>query len=177
MRFHRLVTLLALVFLFLTACSSSGDDEASGGDDSAASETTRPAGSPEPTQEPSDSEFLVAAGDCFDDPGGAGSPFDLDTGQIDLIDCAEPHDNEVYLAEEYTESESYPGDDALRAAATAACEPAFNTYVGISYEESRFFSYFLLPSPASWDANARTIVCVLYDPEAKTVGTASGSAE
>lgn len=49
----------------------------------------------------------LAPGDCFDDP-----PASASISEIKLVDCAEPHDNEVF-ADLAIEQTVYPGEDVI----------------------------------------------------------------
>jgi hypothetical protein len=98
---------------------------------------------------------------------------------VDTVDCAEPHDNEVYAVIQYTDSDSWPGDTAMRDAALTSCLDAFEPFIGASYEVSKWDIAALWPSEDSWnEADDREIICAVYDLSgAKATGTARGSAE
>lgn len=109
---------------------------------------------------------------------GTGSVLDLGVGDClraaDLsaappvevaIDCAEPHDAEIFASTEMPDG-PYPGIDALRAAADDYCLPRFEEFVGVSYLDSVLDAYPLLPSEDTWNsAGDREILCVLVAPE------------
>ena len=121
-----------------------------------------------------DSVFSLQEGDCFNDP----SSFDQ-VSEVDTVDCAEPHDNEVYLISRYQGGGSYPGAAAMEQAAFTACLGAFEDFVGAPYETSRFDIAALWPSQESWDeAGDRDIICAVYDlTGAKVTGSIRGLAE
>jgi hypothetical protein len=116
------------------------------------------------------SVFDLEVGDCFDDPTSTG-----EVSEVPTIDCAEPHDNEVYAAYDY-DGDSFPGDDAMVAAADEGCQDRFESFVGIGYFESALYYTHLVPTQESWDSGDREIICVLYEPGEKLTGSMEGAA-
>jgi hypothetical protein len=116
------------------------------------------------------SVFDLAVGDCFDDPASGG-----EVSSVESVDCAEPHDNEVYAVYDY-DGDEYPGEEAMTAAADEGCEARFEDYVGIGYFDSELYSTHLTPTQDSWDEGDREIVCVLYEPGVKLEGSMEGAA-
>jgi hypothetical protein len=116
----------------------------------------------EPVQEPTTiwvDELTV--GDCFDDP-----PEDeLGVGEIVLLPCDQPHDNEVYaLVELPAEAGApYPDEDDLAVESEDACVEPFADYVGIAYEESTLWLWAIYPDHAGWRKGDRLVICALYD--------------
>lgn len=100
----------------------------------------------------------IAVGDCFDDPA------EEIVVELELIDCAEPHDNEVY-ANLQIQEDAFPGDEAITAFAYDACLDPFAAYVGESYEDSALDYWFLTPTAESWNSGDRAITCVLYSAD------------
>jgi hypothetical protein len=100
----------------------------------------------------------MKAGDCFNDP-------DEETvTNLVLIDCAQPHDNEVY-AEVQMDETTYPGSAAIQDFAVDACLGAFEPYVGQSPEESQLDYFFMNPSEEGWGEGDHSVLCVLYSPD------------
>ena len=101
-------------------------------------------------------------GQCFDD-GAEGEQL----SQVQLIDCNQPLLREVYSVFDYPAGgdAAYPGEQPLEDLAEERCSADFATYVGIPYEESRFFVLFLTPSPETWSQGDREIVCTLHGEE------------
>lgn len=98
--------------------------------------------------------YDITVGDCYstDDPDS-----DIDTAMV--VDCDEPHTNEVYAIHEY-EAAEYPGSSVLEDAAVEVCLDRFADYVGIDYYDSIYEVYYLYPSARSWkQADDREIVC------------------
>lgn len=119
------------------------------------------------------SVLTLEVGDCFDDPDSF-----TQVDSVDTVDCADPHDNEVYAVITHQAS-SWPGSEAMQEAAFEECLDAFEPFVGIAYEVSRWDIAALWPTEESWnEADDREIICAVYDISgAKVTGSARGSAE
>ena len=116
--------------------------------------------------------FDLAVGDCFDRASEDGEISD-----VPIVDCAEPHDSEVFHSFEVADGE-YPGDEALLAQAEEQCLPAFEEYVGIDYASSRLDVFPITPTEGSWGDGDREVVCALYDLEQnKLEGSMQGAEE
>ncbi|GAB2489626.1 septum formation family protein [Nocardiopsis aegyptia] len=121
--------------------------------------------------------FELNVGDCFIDSemeavlGGEG------VSEVPLVDCAEPHDSEFFVAEDMPEGE-YPGDEAVSAEADELCEgQAFTDFVGVPYEESLLLALPLTPTEQSWDTvDDREIICYVYHPDEMVTGSLAGVA-
>ncbi|WP_213813920.1 septum formation family protein [Glaciihabitans sp. dw_435] len=114
--------------------------------------------------------FTLKIGDCLNDAAADG-----EVSSVPTVDCAEPHDTEVFDAITLTD-ETYPGDDALGKEADEACLAAFPAFAGIAYDDSNldYSSYY--PTEASWKKQDRAVTCLILslDPEGnvtKTTGT------
>jgi Septum formation len=116
------------------------------------------------------SVFDLTVGDCFDDPSESG-----EISSVSAIDCAQPHDNEVFALYDYDGSGDYPGEGTLTTAADDGCIDRFDAYVGTPYLDSEVFSTHLIPTEESWGTGDREIVCVLYIPNEKIEGSLEGS--
>lgn len=120
------------------------------------------------------SSFDLAVGDCFDTE-------DLSAvSRVTVVDCAGSHAYEVFGVTSVPAgaSASFPGTDALNAAADAACRPDFAAYVGVDFNDSTWFGTFLNPSASTWATGDREIVCVLHRQDRSAVrGSAKGSAK
>ena len=105
--------------------------------------------------------FTLVVGDCFigDIEGTVGS--------VTFVDCAEPHESEVY-ASIIMDDGDFPGEDAVMTQADAGCEAEYGSFVGLSYEESVFDFGLLFPVAESSAARDREILCLIFDP-ARTV--------
>ena len=101
--------------------------------------------------------------------------------EVDEASCQESHDNEVYAVADHPASDGapFPGDEVLEAYSIGYCLSEFETYAGITYEESRLdFAYFY-PARDGWEQDGdRGVVCFLYDLElAKLTGSMKGRGE
>jgi hypothetical protein len=110
--------------------------------------------------------FSVAPGDCFDDPDTAAD----EISDVELVDCDEPHDNEVYAVVELEDGD-YPGDDVVLARAQDVCLDAFESYVSEPYATSELFATWIVPTQGSWSDGDREVVCVLFDGDGPLEGS------
>ena len=114
--------------------------------------------------------FDLEVGQCFDDPDDFG-----EVANVDIVDCEEPHDNEVYHLFDIPDGD-YPGASAVDSEAVDGCLAAFDAYVGTEYLDSRLEIRYLYPSSDTWGQGDREVVCSLYDFEDKQLtGSMRGS--
>lgn len=108
----------------------------------------------------------LAVGDCL----LAAQEVQTEIQDVRVVDCAEPHEQEVYAIEPYVGAdgatpEDYPGEAALTSFAEGRCLEAFAGYVGVDYRDSSLFFTYLLPSPRGWQGAGQTedrsVVCVV----------------
>lgn len=108
----------------------------------------------------------VAVGDCLLAP----ETVEIDIATLRRVDCAEPHEQEVYAVEPFVGAdgatpEEYPGEAVLTTFAEGRCLEAFEQYVGVDYRDSSLFFTYLLPSPRGWQGAGqeadRSVVCVV----------------
>ncbi|MGH8947791.1 MAG: septum formation family protein [Acidimicrobiia bacterium] len=118
--------------------------------------------------------FELAIGDCFDDG-------DLVVGQVEevgdvpLVECVVPHDNEVY-AVVTVDGEVFPGEKAIQVEADEVCLEAFDPFVGLDYQSSALDFGWLVPTADSWEMGDRVVACFVYRLDlAKVSGTLAGS--
>jgi hypothetical protein len=87
------------------------------------------------------------------------------TGEIDVVDCAEPHAGEVYAQADVAGKTLFPGNEELGQEAGDICGgDAFTTYVGLGYAASSLDVVTMMPSKESWAQEDRTVTCVVTDP-------------
>jgi hypothetical protein len=117
----------------------------------------------------------LRVGDCFNLAAGDENAVEVD--EVEAVPCTEPHENEVYVVTNYTGTDSYPGEQAIWEFADQFCLTAFETFVGMPYQDSLLdFGYFY-PSREGWDEDDRGITCVVYDYNgAMLTGSMRGSA-
>ena len=118
--------------------------------------------------------FELAVGDCFDD--GEMAVGDLEEVEdVPLVECSEPHDNEVY-AVVTVDGEVFPGEQAIQAQADEVCRDAFDPFVGLGSESSALDFGWLVPTADSWEMGDRVIACFVYRMDlGKVSGTLEGS--
>ena len=136
---------LAVVALFALG----GDDD----DAEAGNTTTTPAGEPVAVNR-------VDVGTCFNDAGDEGA---FDYTDFAVVDCDEPHDNEVYHLFDAPGDGAYPGNDQIAQVTRDGCLAAFEGYVGKPYAQSAFAILPIPPSETSWNGGDREVVCAVYD--------------
>ena len=124
----------------------------------------------------SNNVFDLEVGQCFDDPEDL-----TEVGNVEIVDCADPHDNEVYHVFDIPGGDDapYPGSLSVSTSADDGCLAAFPGFVGIDYNSSRYVVSSLQPSEQSWnDIDDREVVCFLFDIDlAKLTGSARNTAE
>ena len=102
--------------------------------------------------------FSLEVGQCFNDPEATDEISD-----VEIIDCAEPHNNEVFHLFNIA-GDDYPGDSVVPDLARDGCVGAFDAYVGTPYLDSVFEVFTLYPTEDSWDrGDDREVVCALFD--------------
>jgi hypothetical protein len=122
------------------------------------------------------SVFELAVGDCFDDVSGDGGVA-TEVSDVPVVDCSEPHDNEVYAVFEMDDL-IYPGVLGVQDAADEGCLGRFSPYVGIDYYESSLDYIYLAPSAESWEEGDREVICALYAMDlSKLTGSMRNSGE
>lgn len=118
---------------------------------------------------PADPHALsFTAGDCLDLTGSGAA-----SGET-VVPCSEPHDEEAFYTFDLSGG-AFPGDDPMWTAVEQNCGPQFEMFIGLEYTASALDWFFHAPDRQSWDAGARTVVCVVYDPVGKVTGSLAGA--
>jgi hypothetical protein len=99
----------------------------------------------------------LRAGDCFDLSAGQNEEF----SSVDAKPCTEPHEFEIYHTIT-SDASTFPNSTDDEALFVGQCMPAFQDYVGRTYEGSALWSTLFGPTQSSWDAGDRGYSCVLY---------------
>ncbi|CAO1650629.1 septum formation family protein [Salinibacterium sp. NSLL150] len=116
--------------------------------------------------------FSLVIGDCE-----VGNQDGGEVSSTKTVDCAEPHDAEVYAASYMAEGD-FPGDSAIEDQATADCYAEFGTFIGADYEDSVYDFSWYYPTEGSWSEGDREILCLVYDPSGNQIsGSLAGAAE
>lgn len=121
--------------------------------------------------DPSTAVDSLSVGDCFDDPGGT------KIESVDLIDCTEPHEYEIYaLVQLSGDAGEFPGDDALFDELAEVCFNRFEVYVGHEYATSVYDFSGLTPLEESWANGDREGVCLVHRFDESSIIKKSSSA-
>jgi hypothetical protein len=152
--------------LAVVALVALGDDDSDA--EAEATTPTQPEGDPVAVDQ-------IDVGTCFNDAGDSGA---FDYTDLPVVDCEEPHDNEVYhLFDAPAGDGAYPGNEAIAQVTRNGCLEAFEPYVGKPYTESAFLILPIPPSEASWESGDREVVCAVYDSSREELrGSVRGSA-
>lgn len=108
----------------------------------------------------------LVVGDCFNDVD------EEQITEVPIVDCATPHDNEVYYLLE-VEFDDYPTN--LSELGYNGCLEHFDAFVGEPFEESKYQVYPMTPTSSSWENNDREVVCSVWVSGEKMTGTAKAS--
>jgi hypothetical protein len=97
--------------------------------------------------------------------------------KLPVVDCAVPHTHEIFAVVPDTDSDVFPGDEALNAFAERSCTGQFEPYVGVSLFDSSLLMTWLVPTLGSWNDHQDTnVLCVLADFQAAPLtGSMKGS--
>lgn len=181
----RLTVVLLISVLFAIGCSSNSDD--AGEEENpelvsldGASGSIAEVGEPDWTGAPVN-PFDLRAGDCYNEVSWIDEDQERRINITAKIDCAEPHDREVYFEEEFPAPQNapFPGDVKMSEWSTELCYGAFSGFVGLEYELSIYGIDFLQPTKETFEhpvGRHRRVTCSLYDTtDNQVVGTARGS--
>ena len=109
----------------------------------------------------------LQVGDCL-----TGKDLDLNTDNpwpkvSTAVPCSEAHTAEVFYANNnfWPKTGAYPGNSAISKAGTAACDNAFQAYVGIAYSKSQYTWTNIIPDASTWSSQPpdRALHCVAYN--------------
>jgi hypothetical protein len=91
-------------------------------------------------------------------------PEDPDAIYVSVLDCRAEHEEEVTARTVLAGTTTWPGDDAVDSAAEGKCRTAFEAYVGIGYDDSRYELDFLITDKSGWEEGDRRLICLVLDP-------------
>lgn len=169
----RLFLALLLLPVALVGFACGGGDDDTGGDDDGDSTATSTADATETEVDTDDeSVFDLEVGDCFNNVGGDAA------SEVPLVDCADPHDNEIYFEYEVDRDGDFPGEDVILQEAVEKCVPEFESFVGATYDESALDVFPVYPTIESWAEGDRVVYCVLFAVDgSKLTGSVEGTAQ
>lgn len=111
-------------------------------------------------------------GDCFD----LKDPEAEEVLDVTAHPCTETHEYEVFFVGNMTAG-AYPSDDTVTTFVVDNCGPAFASYVGLAYADSKLDFSWLSPTSGSWSDGDRSVQCAAYDPDnARLTTSVRGSA-
>jgi hypothetical protein len=106
----------------------------------------------------------LRVGDCL-----SGANMELNTSdpwpKLTLaVPCNQPHTAEVFLANDnfWPQNSPFPGASTISKDGTAACNSAFQSYVGITYKKSIYTWTNVIPDASTWPSGDRALHCVAY---------------
>lgn len=106
----------------------------------------------------------LAVGDCFDAdnfvPGAL-----IDLHGVRVVDCAQPHQHEVYavVVDPDPPESPFPGDAAMASFANDQCLAAFEPAIGVPYSESNLDFAPVAVDETAWRGGERNIICAAHD--------------
>jgi hypothetical protein len=104
----------------------------------------------------------LAVGDC--------TSSDIQSTDIETVGCDEDHTYEVFAVFD-VDGDDFPGASELSAEAESCNAERFEEYVGTPYAESAIYTQTFVPTEETWnEANDRTILCYLFEPEDAEAG-------
>jgi hypothetical protein len=107
-------------------------------------------------------------GDCISDSGTATT-----VGSLPVVPCDEPHDSEVYFSY-MIPGDEIPAEAEMNQIISEQCTSAFETFIGMPYEQSVLDYTSLFPTAGSWDQGDREVLCMAVDPAGDVTGTLEG---
>jgi Septum formation len=82
----------------------------------------------------------------------------------DGVPCSQSHTAEVFFSNNnfWSKKAAFPGANGIKQDATAACDNAFASYVGIAYSKSAYTWTDIVPDESTWPGGDRALHCVAY---------------
>jgi hypothetical protein len=93
--------------------------------------------------------FNLQVGQCFDGQNGLG---------VTVLPCASPHEAEVFATFPLAWA-TWPGDDAVEAAAQAGCQQRIADYMSPQLATHALSQEYIYPDQVTWAAGVRTVIC------------------
>ncbi|HEY7023423.1 MAG TPA: septum formation family protein [Candidatus Limnocylindrales bacterium] len=117
----------------------------------------------------------LKVGDCFNYTNTT----DVEGNSVEshaIVDCAEPHEEEVFSVFDYPNASGFPGYEQIGSVQQMQCESDFQTYVGVGWEESGYVISYDSPDEQTWAGGDHAIHCLLADGNGgKLTGSARGT--
>jgi hypothetical protein len=123
-----------------------------------------------PSGASSDADVIVAQASSLDWlDGDCLRGFNGIEKSADVVLCSSPHSAQVVASYEYPMTDSFPGDDTVKAKATEVCKNAPVTTAAKNYKGLK--SYSAYPTSGSWDGGDRRVQCIAVDPTGDNIKT------
>jgi len=114
----------------------------------------------------------LRVGDCFDLQDATAD----EAEKVTARPCTEAHEFELIHIGTMPDG-AYPIDTVLAGWLTENCLPAFDAYVGIAYEQSKYDVAWFQPTTDGWSQGDRSVQCAAADPhDAELMGSLRGAA-
>jgi hypothetical protein len=143
----------------LGACS--GDDEPEAQRDESTNEVSEAGQS---------DVFEMKVGDCLSGDAPTG-----EVASVPVVPCAEAHDSEIFFSYTIPDGE-FPTTEAMSAITDEQCLGAFESFVGLPYDQSVLEVTTLEPTSESWAQGDRELLCIVVDPAGGVTGSLAGAA-
>ena len=124
--------------------------------------------------------FSLKVGDCYNMPDVSETDFGLEVSDVELVNCDQPHEFEVFAVIQLPDS-SWNGYDYVSQQAEIGCVNKFEAFVGIKYDYSTLWVYPLFPTEFTWnETDDREVTCTIIEESntgeiIKVTGSAKGS--
>jgi len=161
--------IVVVVVALVLALGSGSHKTATAGQGASPTRSRTHGASPSPQPTPTVGNLSLnqlQVGDCLT---GANLNLNLATPWPKLsraVPCSQGHTAEVFYANNYywPKNGAYPSDATIRKDATAACDSAFQSYVGIAYSQSQYTWTDIVPDASTWPLpiGDRGLHCVAY---------------
>jgi len=92
-------------------------------------------------------------------------------GKVTVVDCAEPHEAEVFATLRMREWPEYPHLDEIDQEISPQCLDAFEDYAPGFVDEEAIEINYIFPDILGWNAGDRGVSCLAGDPASKRSGS------
>lgn len=101
----------------------------------------------------------LRVGDCFDAAEAS------EISEVEARPCTDAHEFELFHVAEWNGSGDYPSETAMTDFVIDECIPAFEEYVGTSFQTSSLDFVHFVPLEEGWNAGDRIFQCAVFDPD------------
>lgn len=115
--------------------------------------------------------YSIKVGDCVGKLDGDSAE------EVALTPCGQPHFWEAYSASTL-DGTDFPGASQVDERSDEACNAAYQGFVGIARDDSRYEVMYLAPTKESWtQAKDREVVCLVGSSSGNLTGSLKGTAK